>query len=808
MRDAGIRFQKYSDDLVRLYVNSLRPLRDNATEFFRDCLRNAAPDRVETKCLKLLNKYGIKHSMNDGDYMRWYTRNVGTTTGARAAEFIALPKGTLSRGSALVFAFQTAPGRARSFLFLTGRSEVYRDTVVTKTLSDGGLALLDGFGPGEDTVYAVDNILTAVHLNIMHTTTGRPFPVVVYRPDTRGSWYYVQSKRVIFWTGRVTPEVVSNAARVGDRAYIAVDARMNITAHRDAAEIRRLSLQKIVTDVDAAAIPWDRVACRHLLKHPEDRSDFVDRLDITPRQRDAIVRACRTEEDRKVVVRYLKGAVTANQTWVNNKVIEERMDGYWMIPANSAPVQEDMQLTNFTLEDVTIMRLPISRDTRMHGTLIKDSVHIPFEGDEEAISRNPFKFFKNVVYDAGEGMVRIEKKWREYLLDIACELHKFKQYAVNESVGWDDRHKRFCFPRFNIQDGYIRAIPDFKLELPCRRVRQGFDFKTNEERRDVMHRLLQPTAEVATFWALTIATLRNLLAPVMRWRVSPIGLVVTRRDVEHAMGRWFVDVMDLVVQDPTRDKSGKKPPEYDHGVPDYVYVSPAVGSRAFKLIRDGVRDNVLMDVTTKEAAAGLVRNEWTFVTTGEDIGGHARTPRNLTDATRVIPEFLAWLQRQDGVMVEHRSPLKSTIDTVRKWVCDTFWLAEDINPKDTFRAVETSLKSGELSTVPMDQRFIDFLTTISGHNELPKPGRSTGHIVFDGEAVRLRLQPLVKWLCKAQYPVSFVEINEAMYEAGMLESGDDCVVISREAWVSRRIATHRKLTVDVASLAATPSADG
>lgn len=544
----------------------------------------------------------------------------------------------------IVLNFQDVPGRTCRFMFISDHNQTWDVDMVRNPASgqEGGLAMLDGLAPFEDTVFAVSDWRFAFQMQRLNfVNSAQPLKLVVYNNDTRRAWNSVAARRIIFWSREVDCALFQQARQAGD-GWIALRPDSKI---EDCFEyVRKLPAETILARMEHYAKPWQNVLVGYLTDRDRtlvEAQAVVSKLELTVDERRRILEECEPKHrDRLDCI--LGEALTVHSVGHGANQILDRSDG-WIARnkhGQEEPVSEARIRVHYEITE------PESKKVYWKGVVLIRGQHLPFKDEAEVIRRNTADWLRELVAAAELGTVLLSRRHGDILFSLAQRFSSPRRITMSNHIGLRP-DGRVVYPRFAIEGGELNSADTFL----CPKDAPGWNLKFPETRA------IRPDDPVTRSLACWTATASVFLYDLLQnyWKGTPVPtlLVGTEGSVARVVGTAFCAGADMRrYKIEPRVKGSKTPmPEAIRAVlPNYAYPS-LVETKADQLLRAWpVRnsDNVFLTVSSVEAAA--------FRTGGHWLGVEA--PELRRDVLDPLPPFddvlfyLADLQKREFKLPE------------------------------------------------------------------------------------------------------------------------------------------------------------
>jgi hypothetical protein len=91
-------------------------------------------------------------------------------------------------------------------------------------------------------------------------------------------------------------------------------------------------------------------------------------------------------------------------------------------------------------------------ETWYKGRILFRGTETPFVEREQVVHAETGKWMRNVLLDAGVGLMRYQEEHQAKFVNIALTFNEPKVFKLELSVGWDGQTNTFNFPNFSIGD--------------------------------------------------------------------------------------------------------------------------------------------------------------------------------------------------------------------------------------------------------------------------------------------------------------------------------------------------------------------
>jgi len=328
----------------------------------------------------------------------------------------------------LVINFQDAPGRICSLSFIGDKSEE-----ITKNFNkdgEGGLGMLDGISPYEDTVYAVHNHHMALRFHGQwFMDFADPLKMVLFNRDTNRAWRNVFAKKVIFWDEQPDLDLFEHARKVGPGpGYVALRPCYGGEFQEQPTNYVK-SITHVLPTVDKNSYPWPEAFVRWMVEFKEfNEAKFqanVAKLNLDKAEREAIIDASPSKY-KKRITELFKGIRAIRSAVVNGKEVSENDKGWWVVSKKSPEL-----ISGAAIRVIKEIKDECTGKIYWNGEIRCEGKEVQFMDPVEVINDDPIGWLSKKVVDAGCSYPIIKPNWAKFLSCIA------QQFSIPEKVSED-----------------------------------------------------------------------------------------------------------------------------------------------------------------------------------------------------------------------------------------------------------------------------------------------------------------------------------------------------------------------------------
>lgn len=518
------------------------------------------------------------------------------------------------------------PGRMSSIaLFDCGDGQKrYRSTALPFGTEDA-LLFLNSVYLHDDVIYATPDLSFALCLQIWsHQGLSGQLPLLGYTSETEKAWTNVRPQRVVFWDRQITDEIFMAARHISDRAYIATKPRFE--DFKDPYwHLKTYTAQSFLACMRESSMPWLQALKEYLLAVEFGHaSALIARLDLSPAQRQEMLKFCQNDAERKRIAGLIDIGVIEMRipTMTRNKYLIQRADG-WYMQSTTGPTPTLVSAAVPVIESFTNFKTR----TLLSGHIRASGKTIPFEVDKEEFSAS---WLNDYCFRHGEP-VRVHSAIERNLLYYALQFNKPLELDGLDSIGWDGTG--FLFPQFTITlDGRIlEKRRPLASEHPMQRLHYANTLTVANARS-----WLRDTPGYALYWAIMLSALTNMIAPAEGVATRGVGLVTRFSDDQTEILQGVIDDAALNTY---KLRLGRErevlmsllSAEHEHNVPLHVdfYGSPML----MRWMQTPENRNAITTITPGLSIPALLRGGWTIIDSKEPIHetisvahGHAILP--------------------------------------------------------------------------------------------------------------------------------------------------------------------------------------
>ena len=636
------------NEYIQTYVNG-RTLYTRLFSACRDELNSL--DRHKSR---LLNELGIWSGFNAGKWQEQLKTFVGLGSRDLFGSYgIKLPK--KGYDAALVCPFYDVPGRISSFLVLGLGGKCKRIyTSIKGAPTDDGLMMLDALKSRNEVVYAVPDILFALHLQrrMANMSMAESLPLVVYGDKTGRAWHSVSTGRVIFWDHKHSYTLFDQSKR-HPRAFIAKQPKYD-PKHPDL--LKNLSIAAVTTRMRNSAVSWATSMKQFILDGEFWKiSEFMVNLELSATEIQRIYDVC-TPSEKQEVQRVLGHTACDRIFYHGNMKISESDDGWWILRGTERELG-----CNAIIRIEEAVHVVDTKENFYEGVVIFKGQQIKFSTPVDVIEKRPSEWLRNLLMDH-LGVLKLSKSIAPHLIEIAKQFHDPLYVRRVGKIGWNLDSRSFIFPNFSISDGASDAsvhakvintdeVPAGNLPIPV----------PSEGDWDLA---LQADHPNAALWAGLACFMGNMLAPAVGVQLQPIGFVGGPGSIGCIVGEHIAKEMGMqtvvprVMKHPLEEVSTMN----DRHSYSVWLDTTSKGRKPVAYLQADQGADLMMHLMEGEAAALGVGETWVFINAPRILAQSKELP-SLEGALA----YLAWVQRNEFKMPMGSSWQQSVLQSLQDW---------------------------------------------------------------------------------------------------------------------------------------------
>lgn len=516
----AIPSNSFTDRSVSNYVTQQIGSRHRRQQFWKDCQHHLV-FRHSAEINSLKKKLGLQSSLNRDREIAGPCRLYGAAT-RNEVETLFQPTNDPAhrRGESLTFRgvrgtykdvlvvpYFCTPNKISSFLFVCRSADkvtrVYRHTqdqhIAPGYTKETGLAgLQTAFNHHADFVIAMEDPLLMLKWQVRHFNTSlHPLPLVSWKSNnvgmTRDAWTVLNRKRLIFWSSKITVDLLVQCHRT-DAHLCIFEPRSNgnsALGHY----VRAYQPLDLIRKIQTEAKPW-RDVVRHWMEVASDSEISQLMTQILPVDKSlwTELQAC--------------GRMTsiANHPQMQNRLVRldakrdviERGD-CWYVRSNNAEhraLDATFQLTRIIKHTQTC--LVYEGYISQHGRKV----------DFQFSSSSKPQDIVTSILDLGRAAgMQLHVGSKVSLLAISYAFHPPAMIQELKHIGWDN--DRFVFKQFQVRHGVVSPSDPGLLPLDCPGPQLDPDFRVGKL---ILEQLTTKNVETEVCWAIAAGLTASVIA--------------------------------------------------------------------------------------------------------------------------------------------------------------------------------------------------------------------------------------------------------------------------------------------------------
>lgn len=454
-------------------VNRLIKARRRLTDLWQAAGKRL-PEMINTDATiaRLCNRYGIRL---DASPQRWASGPVqllgaAHVTAIGRAFFPHVPESRRSKkhqvftgrgwDEVLMVPYQDMPGRVVGFAFLGRNGERLHDEVyryvgnssdqAARGYRDAGLACLNSVNlSSQGPVLAVDDWVLAMRMHFRQfRSSAQPLPIVAWRDDSSrmgglrtgpGSWSALAGRQVVFWSTKLTPAVLGQAA-AADASIAVYTGTLGMLPATDA-KLTTFLYKRPVSDLYHAlcqhARPWREVWRKWLSEALDGAVDsFLLALDRIGYDSSQLLRQADIRNLNVPTLTRVSPAVNVR----GNRVIEVG-DTWQSSKLNAIGKSKQQRIVTYEICNAVLRITHAIKDRDSgkmfyYGRIRHRGRLVPFMAPLEMLrDGDVVAFMSEALSEAGLGVLAVDSGFRQHLHQAAILFHE-PRFVVDAAWKW------------------------------------------------------------------------------------------------------------------------------------------------------------------------------------------------------------------------------------------------------------------------------------------------------------------------------------------------------------------------------------